>query len=70
MRPPQGPTARPKPKSKTPSERAEELAAVQRQLKQQAAERRQANEKKGAKRPAVALSSQARGRSSGIRRTP
>jgi hypothetical protein len=43
---------------------------VQRQLKQQAAERRQANEKKGAKRPAVALSSQARGRSSGIRRTP
>jgi hypothetical protein len=69
MRPPQGPTARPKPKSKTPSERAEELAAVQRQLKQQAAERRQASEK-GGKRPAVALSSQARGRSSGIRRTP
>jgi hypothetical protein len=70
MRPPQGPTPRPKPKSKTPSERAEELAAVQRQLKQQAAERRQASEKKGSKRPAVALSSQARGRSSGIRRTP
>jgi hypothetical protein len=70
MRPPQGPTARPKPKSKTPSERAEELAAVQRQLKQQAAERRQASEKKGGKRPAVALSSQARGRASGIRRTP
>ena len=65
MRPPQGPS-RPKPKSKTPSERAEELAAVQRTLKQQAAERRQLSEK-GGKRPAVALSSQARG---GTRRTP
>lgn len=68
MRQPQGPS-RPKPKSKTPSERAEELAAVQRQLKQQAAERRQLSEK-GGKRPAIALSSQARGRSSGLRRTP
>jgi hypothetical protein len=67
MRPPQGPTARPKPKSKTPSERAEELAAVQRQLKQQAADRRLASEKNG-KRPAIALSSQARG--GGMRRTP
>jgi hypothetical protein len=67
MRQPQGPSARPKPKSKTPSERAEELAAVQRQLKQEAAGRRLASEKAG-KRPAVALSSQAR--SSGIRRTP
>jgi hypothetical protein len=68
MRPPQGPS-RPRPKSKTPSERADELAAVQRQLKHQAAERRQLSEK-GGKRPAVALSSQARGRSSGTRRTP
>lgn len=67
MRQPQGPSARPKPKSKTPSERAEELAAVQRQLKAEAAGRRQASEKAG-KRPAVALSSQAR--SSGTRRTP
>jgi hypothetical protein len=64
---PQGPPPRAKPKSKSPSERAEELAAVQRQLKAQAAERRLASEKKGGKRPAVALSSQARG---GIRRTP
>jgi hypothetical protein len=66
MRQQQGPAARPKPKSKTPSERAEELAAVQRQLKSEAAARRLASEKAG-KRPAVALSSQAR--SSG-RRTP
>jgi hypothetical protein len=67
MRSPQGPTARPKPKSKTPSERAEELAAVQRTLKQEAADRRAHNDKNGGKRPAVALSSQARG---GTRRTP
>jgi hypothetical protein len=68
MRTPQGPAGRPKPKSKTPSERADELQAVQIQLKQQAADRRLASEKNGGKRPAVALSSQARG--AGNRRTP
>ena len=67
MRHTSGAYGRPKPKSKTPSERAEELQAVQIQLKQQAADRRLASEKNGGKRPAVALSSQARG---GTRRTP
>jgi hypothetical protein len=45
-----------RPKGKTPAERAEEFAAVQRQLKQEAAERRET----GGKRTAVGLSRHAR----------
>ena len=57
----QGPRRRDaRPKAKTPAERAEEAASVQRRLKREAAERRNA----------AARTAKPRGRASGRRRTP
>jgi hypothetical protein len=67
MAPSDGPLRRDRPKAKTPAERAEEAAAVQRRLKREAADRREAAAKQ---RPHDSGSRPGRGRASGRRRTP
>jgi hypothetical protein len=52
MTPPQGSSPRPpRPKSPSPADRSEELAATQRRLKQEAADRRLKAEQDGGGRP-------------------
>jgi hypothetical protein len=66
MAQPQGPMGQQRrPRAKTPAERAEEAAEVQRRLKQEAAERREA----AAGKPSHSGSS-GHARASGRRRTP
>ena len=48
MAPPQPPRSNPRPRAKTPAERAEVATEVQRRLKREAAERREAAAKKDA----------------------
>ena len=64
MAPGQGPSRKDaRPRAKTPAERAEEAANVQRRLKQEAADRRHAAARAGSP-------PSAHGRASGRRRTP
>ena len=60
------------PRGRTPAERADEFAAVQRRLKSEAAARRKFTEENGTKRPAFGLSQQTglSSRGGSRRRTP
>jgi hypothetical protein len=60
------------PRGRTPAERAEELTAIQRRLKSEAAARRKLSQERGTKRQAFGLSQQTglSGRHSGRPRTP
>ena len=60
------------PRGRTPAERAEEVTAIQRRLKSEAAARRKSSEENGTKRPAMGLSQQTgfSGRTAARRRTP